>query len=69
MSKQFFPPGDLSAECVQVSVNCHVNIRPALGQGAGSEAPRGLRSSKCYKLVFGYVTVVTGTHLILLVFK
>ena len=37
-------------------------------KGAGSEAPQGLRSSKCYKLVFLYVIVVIGTHLILLVF-
>ena len=37
MIKQFLTPGGLSAECVQVSVKCHVNLGL---QGAGSEAPK-----------------------------
>ena len=44
----------------------HVNIRPCGFKGASSEAP-GLEKLQCSK--FGYVPVVIGTHLILLVFK
>ena len=35
--------------------------------GSSLSGPQGLRSSKGSKLVFGYVTVVIGTHLFLLV--
>ena len=49
-------PGGLSAEYFQASV---MQISD----------PEGLRSYKCSKVVFGYVTVVIGTHLILVVFN
>ena len=57
MSKQLLASAGLNAECVQVS------CKP----GASRELdlrPQGLRSSKCSKLIFGYIIVVIGTNLI-----
>ena len=51
--KQFLAPGGLRAECVQISV-----MQTWLG------GLKGLKSSKCYKLDVGYITVVIGTNVI-----
>ena len=64
MSNQFLAPGGLHAECVQVSVMLTWGL-----QGAGSEAPQGLKSSKCSKLIVCNIIIVIGTHFIFLFFE